>query len=265
MTIYTHGHHESVLRSHQWRTAENSAAYLLPYLRPGMSLLDVGSGPGSITLDLARRVGPHGHVVGIDTSPDVVELARTAAEEQGVHNVMFEVADVLEFDAEPFDVVVAHQVLQHVGDPVAVLRAMHGHARSSGLVAARDADFAAMTWFPRLDGLEDWLAAYRHLARRNGGEPDAGRELLAWAREAGLENVTASASAWCFATQEDRTWWGGLWADRILESGLGDQFRAASLAQPKDLERMAADWRRWAADEDAWFGVLHGEIVAVAQ
>jgi 2-polyprenyl-3-methyl-5-hydroxy-6-metoxy-1,4-benzoquinol methylase len=53
MTAYTHGHHESVLRSHSWRTAENSAAYLLGQLSPGMSLLDVGCGPGTITADLA--------------------------------------------------------------------------------------------------------------------------------------------------------------------------------------------------------------------
>ena len=263
MSIYTHGHHESVLRSHQWRTAENSAGYLLPHLRPGMSLLDVGSGPGSITHDLARRVGPAGRVIGIDTSADVVELARAAAEEQGVRNVVFEVADVLEFDAGPFDVVVAHQVLQHVGDPVAVLRAMRGLARSGGLVSARDADFAAMTWYPRLGGIASWLEAYRGVARGNGGEPDAGRELLAWGREAGLGEITSSASAWCFATREDRSWWGGLWADRILESGLGEQMLAASLARPEDLERMAADWRAWAEDDDAWFGVLHGEIVAV--
>jgi hypothetical protein len=55
---YTHGHHESVLRSHAWRTVENSAAYLVPHLRPGLSLLDVGSGPGTITVDLAERLAP---------------------------------------------------------------------------------------------------------------------------------------------------------------------------------------------------------------
>lgn len=53
--LYTHGHHESVLRSHRWRTAENSAAYLPPHVHRGMSLLDVGCGPGTITFDLARR------------------------------------------------------------------------------------------------------------------------------------------------------------------------------------------------------------------
>ena len=56
--MYLHGHHESVLRSHRWRTADNSAAYLLPRLEPGQYLLDVGCGPGTITCDLATLVAP---------------------------------------------------------------------------------------------------------------------------------------------------------------------------------------------------------------
>jgi ubiquinone/menaquinone biosynthesis C-methylase UbiE len=72
---YTHGHHESVLRSHTWRTAENSAAYLLPHLQPGLSLLDIGCGPGTITSDLALMVAP-GPVIGLDASAEVVAQAR---------------------------------------------------------------------------------------------------------------------------------------------------------------------------------------------
>src|SRR3954453_4317901 len=72
--VYTHGHHEAVLRGHRWRTAENSAGYLLPHLRPGMDLLDLGCGPGTITVDLAARVAP-GRGVGVDASPDVVAKA----------------------------------------------------------------------------------------------------------------------------------------------------------------------------------------------
>jgi len=71
---YTHGHHESVLRTHAWRTVDNSAAYLVPHLRPGLSVLDVGCGPGTVTVDLARRVAP-GRVVGVDLSPEVVARA----------------------------------------------------------------------------------------------------------------------------------------------------------------------------------------------
>jgi len=75
---YSHGHHESVLRSHQWRTAENSAGYLLPHLTPTMALLDVGCGPGTITLDLARRVAP-GCVVGLDNTSAPLAVARATA------------------------------------------------------------------------------------------------------------------------------------------------------------------------------------------
>src|SRR4030095_15079321 len=73
--VYTHGHHESVLRSHRWRTVKNSAAYLIPHLRPGLSLLDVGCGPGTITADFAARLAP-GRVCGIDSAADVVAAAQ---------------------------------------------------------------------------------------------------------------------------------------------------------------------------------------------
>ena len=85
---YTHGHHESVLRSHRWRTAQNSASYLLPFLAPGMSLLDVGCGPGTITLDLAARVA-HGYTVGIDREADVVADAQRLLDSRPISGVEF--------------------------------------------------------------------------------------------------------------------------------------------------------------------------------
>src|SRR5437016_8777885 len=75
---YTHGHHDSVLRSHRWRTAANSAGYLLPHLEPGMDLLDVGCGPGTITVDLAARVAP-GRTTGVDNAPAAIDEARRLA------------------------------------------------------------------------------------------------------------------------------------------------------------------------------------------
>jgi ubiquinone/menaquinone biosynthesis C-methylase UbiE len=106
---YTHGHHDSVLRSHRWRTAENSAAYLLPLLASGMELLDVGCGPGTLTTDLAVRVAP-GRVIGVDVASDVVEQARAHARGRGVDNVSFCVGDFRTADlgVASFDVVHAH-------------------------------------------------------------------------------------------------------------------------------------------------------------
>src|SRR6476620_47249 len=92
---YTHGHHESVLRSHRWRTVENSAAYAIPYFTAGTRVLDVGCGPGTITLDIAQRVKP-GPVIGIDQSADVIAQAKQDAKE--FTNVEFATGDVYALD-----------------------------------------------------------------------------------------------------------------------------------------------------------------------
>lgn len=262
MARYTHGHHDSVLRSHRWRTVENSAAYLSDHLTSGRLVLDVGCGPGTLTADLARRVQP-GRVVGVDAAEGIVERAR--ADTPGdLTNLTFEVGDAynLEFADDTFDIVHAHQVLQHLNDPVKALREMRRVCRSGGIVAVRDADYQAMTWYPNDDRLDRWLALYRTVALANGGQPDAGRCLLAWARDAGLIQVRASASAWCFATQGEREWWGGLWADRIRRSLLADHAIESGMATRSDLDDLAAGWLDWAANPDGWFAVLHSEVIA---
>src|ERR1700691_5211927 len=204
---YLHGHHDSVLRSHRWRTAENSAGYLLGRLLPEARVLDVGCGPGTITADLAARV-PSGQVVGIDAASDVLDLARQEASRRGQANVRFETGNVyqLGFEDGTFDVVHAHQVLQHLSDPVAALAEMRRVCRPGGLVAARDGDYGGFLWFPEDPELAEWRTLYQRVARAIGGEPDAGRRMLAWARSAGFTDISASASVWLFATQDERGW-----------------------------------------------------------
>src|ERR1700757_2768568 len=94
---YTHGHHETVLRGHQRRTAQDSAAYLLPHLKPGLSVLDIGCGPGTITADLAALVAP-GAVLAVDQFADVLDVARAEAQRRNLSNVSFATADVHQLD-----------------------------------------------------------------------------------------------------------------------------------------------------------------------
>jgi SAM-dependent methyltransferase len=261
--IYTHGHQDAVLRSHRWRTAANSAAYLLPHLAPGRRLLDVGCGPGTLTVDLARAVAP-GEVVGVDVAAQVVEEARGFATEAGVTNAAFVAGDFREvaLGRGSFDVVHAHQVLQHLRDPVGALAAMADLAAPGGIVAARDGDYSAFTWWPAEPGIGRWLDAYLAVARRNGAEPDAGRHLLHWARGAGLADVTYTSSTWTFATPADRRWWAELWAERSVASSFADQAVEYGIATRQELLEVAAGWRAWAQHGDAVFIVPHGEIVA---
>src|SRR5262245_16356388 len=95
-TVYTHGHGASVLASHRWRTAENSAGFLLEHLRPTDHVLDVGCGPGTITRGLAGRV-PQGRIVGLDSSAAVIESAIADSAGSASH-LTFEVGDVYALD-----------------------------------------------------------------------------------------------------------------------------------------------------------------------
>lgn len=256
---YTHGHHESVLRAHRWRTAENSAAYLLPHLQPGLSLLDVGSGPGTITADFALRVAP-GRVVGVDASADVVAQAHA---EHVAPGLSFEVGDAYALDAADgeFDVVHAHQVLQHMTRPVDALREFGRVAGPDGLVAVRDVDYEGVIWFPRLPALDEWHDLYLETHRGISGDPAAGRRLKSWAQEAGLSGIRSSASLWLFESPDDRAWWGGAWADRVLQSSFADGARARG-ADDALLERISDGWRAWAEAEDGWLLMPHGEVLA---
>jgi ubiquinone/menaquinone biosynthesis C-methylase UbiE len=259
MTAYTHGHHESVLRSHRWRNLENSAAYLLPHLRPDFHVLDIGCGPGTITADFAGRVD---HVTAVERADAVLDLARAQMAERT--NVSYVVSDAhsLDLPDDTFDVVHAHQVLQHLADPVRALKEMRRVCKPDGIVAVRDSDYLGFTWFPPVPEFDEWMQLYQQAATANGGEPQAGRRLLSWARAAGFSDIIPSSSTWCFATAEAREYWGGMWADRILQSDLTTQLLDTGLTARPELEAISAAFRAWVGDPNGWFSVLHGEILA---
>jgi ubiquinone/menaquinone biosynthesis C-methylase UbiE len=262
MTRYTHGQHPSVTDSYRWRNAANSAGYALAEMTPGRSLLDIGCGPGTITIDLAARVAP-GRVVALDSSAEAVELARATAEKEGAGDIEFRVGDVHDLDLPDasFDVVHAHQVLQHVADPVRALAEMRRVTAPGGVVAVCDSDYSGMYWYPRPPELDAWMDLYQRVARANGGEPDAGRRLRAWARAAGFEDVSYSAELWDHSSPERRSWWGGMWSRRILESDLARQAVAEGFATPADLEGISAGWAAWSEDPDAVFVIPRGTVL----
>jgi SAM-dependent methyltransferase len=152
-------------------------------------------------------------------------------------------------------------VLQHVADPAAALAELRRVTRPGGLVAVRDSDYEAMTWYPEAPAVQAWLDLYRRVARANGGEPDAGRRLLAWARAAGFTDITPSASAWCYATPEERAFWGSSWAERMLTSPIGRQAVDHGYATEAEIQWIADGLRAWADEPDGWFAVLHGELI----
>jgi SAM-dependent methyltransferase len=224
-----------------------------------MSLLDVGCGPGNITRGLFERVVP-GRVVGVDSSSEVI--AQASAQHADV-NLEWQVADAydLPFDDNTFDVAHAHQVLQHLADPVAALAEMKRVVKPGGVVAARDSDYGSWTWYPEMPELERWRDVYSAVARANAGEPNAGRFMLAWAHRVGFAEVTTSVSSWCFSTPADVTWWGEMWAERVSTPPFSQRAVELDIAGAAELQDLAVAWRRWGADRDAYLSVPSTEIL----
>lgn len=263
---YTHGHHASVVAAHAWRTAANSIGYLLPHLSPTDKVLDIGCGPGTITCDIAADHTPRGQVIGMDTSDSVIAQANKLAADRGLRNAEFFVGDAfnLSYPDGEFDVVTCHQVLQHVSDPIALLKEMKRVCKPGGIVAARESDYDGFKWYPASAGLDEWRRVYRTVARGNGGEPDAGRMVHVWAKKAGFTDIKCSVSSWCYATKAEVRHWSGTWAERV--SGEGSSLAKAAVAQgvvksKEDLEGLARAWREWGQEEDAWFQVPSGEVI----
>ncbi|MGO1592393.1 class I SAM-dependent methyltransferase [Ancrocorticia sp.] len=269
---YTHGHERAVLASHGERTAANSACYLLPHVDPGMDLLDVGCGPGTITLDFAELLAP-GNVIGIENTNAPLETARRNAAHRRDASTQFMRGDVmaLAFPDHSFDIVHAHQVLQHLSDPIGALREMIRVCKPGGIVAARDADYAGMFWYPQLPELEHWRELYSHIARANGGEPDAGRQMRRWAQEAirsrGSQadlsvppKITVSGSTWVYAAPDTAKGWGESQAARVSGNSFTSQALALG-ASHSEIQGIADAWSEWGSSPDATFVIPHVEIL----
>jgi SAM-dependent methyltransferase len=201
-----------------------------------MKLLDVGCGPGTITIDLAARVAP-GTVVGIDREPAGITEAARLLRGGSSANVEFSVGDLyaLDHDDESFDVVQAHQVLQHLTDPVAALVEMRRVPAESGSSRFAIVTTEAFVWAPPDPLLDRWMDPYHDVCRGNGADADAGRHLLGWVRAAGFAEIEPSSSPWTFADALDRAWWGELWAERVLESSFAEQAVEYGLSTREEL------------------------------
>jgi SAM-dependent methyltransferase len=224
------------------RTADERAAFVLPCLRDGLRLLDVGCGPGTITLGLAASVAPTGRVVGVDMQPSQIELARRAACEAGVANVEFRhaMAQARPFDGGSFDVVFAHALFEHVPAPEVVLAEIRRVLRQDGLLALCSSDWSGARVEPRTPDVELALAAHYALRRRAGGEPFGGARLSEWVVAAGFVVLRLGADE-----RADMTYTGlAEYVETRIRAALGEAGEARAEARP--LAQAAEGAGRWA-------------------
>jgi len=205
-----------------------------------------------------------GETIGIDPSADVIATAKSLAPVATARNLSFEVGSIYEprFAAGTFDAVFAHQVMQHLRRPVDALRQMRELLAPDGVLGVRVVDWGSAIFYPESEGTRRFLALQFDLARRNGAEPNAGRHLRRWCREAGFGETRITTSTETDADAHATRERGEMFADRILQSSLADNALEHGIAIRSDLESIASAWRAWGRDPDAFFCFSHTEVVA---
>lgn len=181
-----------------------SAEFLLEYLPRDADLLDVGSGPGTITVDIASSLYA-GSVVGVDLDPERVRSSTGLAQRKGVENVRFEVSDAyaLPFSDNSFDAVFCHTVLLHLTDPLRAIREMTRVVKTSGLVGVSDTDHDGLIIAPMDPDMMEGIHFHYEWKADRGGSYFIGKHLKPLMREAGLTDLVFSAMNRTFSTPEE--------------------------------------------------------------
>lgn len=172
---------------------------------PGMHVLDLGCGTGEVTLELARRVGREGHVVGIDMDEGVLQHARAAGEALNL-TVDWRAGRAEDLAAKAaYDLVYARFVMSHLSDPATVLARMRQAVRPGGRIVLEDIDITVHAHWPPSAAFRRFIEIYAATSRARGADSSIGPRLPALMIEAGLEEVKVAISMPVFREGEEKS------------------------------------------------------------
>ena len=262
---YAMGYSEEFLRLLARRSADKVAFHLLPHLRPGMKLLDMGCGPGTISVGLAQAVAP-GELHGIDIEASQIAMAQAAAKaEPGGGNAHFQVGDVneLPFEDNTFDVVHCHAVLEHLPNLGRILAGVKRVLKPGGIFSAREGLFESFFFEPDPDGqLRQATEAVAKLLSANGGHPDLGKTLKGILLQCGFCHVRSTASFESFSDEEDRTFLQGLIRGWLLSPKIKDPAIRHGIATEQDFATWGTAFDEWQANPASFGAFAWGEAIA---
>lgn len=260
---YLHGYspeHRAFLAG---RTATREAAFFLPFLKPGMKLLDCGSGMGALTTSLAEWLAP-GEVIGIDREPSQVEAARAWAMEKGIHNVRFELGNIYDipYPDASFDAVFAFTVLEHVREPLRAMREMRRVLKSGGVAGIYDPDYETMLQAPSTPGSQELNMLMRRFSEENAS-PYYARHQRQYLLEAGF----ARTEGFAFAVGGGNSQFMPL-SYRVVIRPTIEAIRPwiieHGLADDEHIDKLLAEAQAWSERPDAFFALTQCAAVAWA-
>jgi len=240
------------------RRTGRAGAFLAPYLRAGMRLIDCGCGPGSITVELAEVVAP-GETIGVDLRKNALTQGCVLARQRGTANVAFAAASIyrLPYADGSFDAAFASAVLQHLAAPLVALKEIRRVLKPGGVIGIVDGSSTITFRYPTNPLLQAW-DKLRGLEREyNTGRPSDALQLRVLLREAGFARTRASGTLATEAgppaglLEETRT----VAQNHVirLRGVLGELAVAQGWATRDELEQMAAALIAWGEAPDAFY------------
>jgi len=259
---YTMGYGPAATAIMAERTAQSHAAFFLPHLKAGMSLLDCGCGPGTITIGLAEAVAP-GEVVGTEIEDAHVAIARQNAAKRNVPNARFEAADLyqLPFADASFAAVFISAVLGNLRAPIRGLREAFRVLKPGGVIGVKEFDHGGDIVYPSDPAIEKYGELYLRLRRENGHDPLSGRKIGAALIDAGFRDLKFTAAYESFADPKSAGAFANVSAG-LLAEGWGEAFMDRGWATAADIDEMRAAWQRFASFPGVIFAAAWCEAVA---
>src|SRR5690349_8577233 len=168
-------------------------------VQPGMRVLDLGCGPGFVSLELAQRVGPAGEVVALDEARHWTEWLARKAKERGLANVRTVAARIENADLQEssFDLVFSRWVFSFLADPSAVATLVTRFLKPGGRLAIQDYNHEGVSIFPESEGFRAVVRATRALYKASGGDQFVMGRIPAIFAAAGLETVEVHSNVLC--------------------------------------------------------------------
>ena len=255
---------EKVVNAIKPRTIVKEGAFLIPYISPGMNMLEVGCGSGSMSQGFAHCLYP-GSVTGIDINAEQITLARTLARQENMNNLDFHIADVyaLPFDNECFDLVFAHNLFIHLSDPPNALKELHRVCKTGGLVGFRDGlgGFCYYSDFPLRHKYHDLNQFIGIVGQFSDGNPAIGVQLKGLLQTAGFSDLKMTTFSEVYDKPADmvmlKSWYQGL-----MQGWMGELALLHGLISQQELNQLIASMDQWESDPAALNVILWIEHIA---
>jgi ubiquinone/menaquinone biosynthesis C-methylase UbiE len=259
---YTMGYGPAAVALMGSRNARTHAAFFVPHLRPGMTLLDCGCGPGTVTLGFAEIVAP-GQVVGTDIEQSQMDLATKNAAAKQVDNAQFKAANIYElpFEDASFDAVFMSALIGNLREPKRGLREAHRVLKPGGVIGVKEFDHGGDIVYPLEPAMAKYDELYRRLRAEYGHNGESGRLIGSLLLDAGFTGLDMSATYETLSNSKVLQSAAQVFIGLLAETW-SDAFMSRGWATATDIQDMRDAWVRFANFPGALFVAAWCEAVA---